>query len=333
MKAQLNKIPASHYWENFLTSNNTEQLFNSNQIGDIGYDDLFHKFVCIVNIETSTFCNKKCTYCPISTFDRRTQVLMDDNIFSNIVFDLKSINYSSTISLNIFNEPLADKSFYGKITKIRDACPDAFIKFNSNGDYIKLDVLDKLVSLGVNAIFVTLHPEPGEGYTDKSRLQHFEKFFSKLEINWKIDKSIPNQQITSDNLYKGMRLLVESHNWEVKGNDRGGAVPELSTEMRTSPCVRPIREFAISYDGSVYPCCQFFTDDSTVHKYRIGKLEATDNDNRISIFDIYGSNLMTQWRKALLPFSLKSSPCSSCNDPDNSCISSNKLRYKLINNL
>ncbi|WP_413701362.1 SPASM domain-containing protein [Psychromonas sp. KJ10-10] len=83
------------------------------------------------------------------------------------------------------------------------------------------------------------------------------------------------------------------------------SVPELSTTMRTNPCVRPIREFSISYDGSVYPCCQFFTDDSESHKYRIGKLEATDSSKRINIFDIYASKLMSQWRKDLLPFSLK----------------------------
>ncbi|WP_413701361.1 radical SAM protein [Psychromonas sp. KJ10-10] len=224
MKVQLNKIPAIYYWDNFLASENIVQLFdgNSSKMRSMNKRELFHKFVCIINIETSTFCNKKCTYCPISTFDRKNQILMDDLVFTNIVTDLQSINYSSTISLNIFNEPLADNTIYEKIQRIRSACPDAFIKFNSNGDYIKLSVLDRLASLGVNAIFVTLHPEPKEGYSDKSRLKHFKKFFSKLELNWEVDELIPAQKITSDNSYKGMRLLVEAHNWEVKGNDRGG---------------------------------------------------------------------------------------------------------------
>lgn len=324
----LNKTPSKEYWSKLLSNaDDIECLFKRENHSPA---KLFEKFVCIVNIETSSFCNRACGYCPLSTFDRTDQKRMPSDIFSAIVSQLESINYSSTISLNLYNEPLADKEFFKKLGMLRNACPNAFIKFNSNGDYLNLNRLDRVVDLGANAIFVTLHPDENEAYDDDDRLKHFNRFFEKLDLDWQVEQFVPGLQITADVNYRGMRLLVESHNWQVKGNDRAGTVEGLAITDRNTPCVRPLREFSISYDGSVYPCCQFFSEDPFVHKYRVDTISGLESTQVRNIFDIYASQQMFSWIKSNFSFGKKSAPCSTCNDPDFSDQTSIVLRDEIL---
>ena len=60
--------------------------------------------------------------------------------------------------------------------------------------------------------------------------------------------------------YGGMRLLIMSDNWYETGTDRSGLVQDNVKvyKNRNTPCWRPFREFIISCDGYVLPCCQIF---------------------------------------------------------------------------
>jgi radical SAM protein with 4Fe4S-binding SPASM domain len=327
MLEQLNKINGREYWKFFLEQEqiSSELFYFDNKITDRKSKEIFKKYVCIVNLETSTACNRKCDYCPLSIHERKEQVLIDDKLFSKIIAALASINYYSTISLNLYNEPLLDPEIYSRIKEVREKCPNSFIKFNSNGDYLTREVLDKLVEVGLNAIFITLHIPKGKTYFDGERLFAFKKFFEKLELEFIINEIIPNEKIVSDVYYNDMRLLIESHNWSLFGNDRGGLIDFLSSQYRTTPCVRPIREFAIAYDGVVYPCCQFFTDSKVSNKSVIGKI-----DQNVSIFNIYTSNILTRWRKRLFTYGEKQKPCATCRDQDFSIDNTTEKRKSIL---
>ncbi len=327
MTLSLNKTRGIDYWDKFFELKNIPaELFSFNEkINAEQKKQLFEQFVCIVNLETSTLCNRKCDYCPLSIYDRGDQILMGDELYSQIISDLASISYHSTVSLNLYNEPLLDEKIFLRIQELRKKCPDCFIKFNSNGDYLTREILDKLVESDLNAIFLTLHTPKGKEYNDKDRLSVFEKFFNKLELDYKINEIIPNEKIVSDMNYKGLRLLTEAHNWSEYGNDRGGSIESLSAEVRNTPCVRPIREFTIAFDGRVYPCCQFYPDCESSSKNKIGIISKESN-----IFDIYTSNLLTNWRKHLFTFGEKTGACSSCKDFDNSKHNTKIIRTNII---
>lgn len=205
---------------------------------------------------------------------------------------------------------------------------NCFIKFNSNGDYLTREILDKLVESGLNAIFLTLHTPKGNEYNDEDRLSAFEKFFNKLELDYKINEIIPNEKIVCDMDYKGLRLLTEAHNWNEYGNDRGGSIESLSAEVRNTPCVRPIREFTIAFDGRIYPCCQFCPDCKDSEKSMIAKLSSS-----LNLFDAYASENLTEWRRFLFPYGTKHNPCSSCKDKDYSKTDTKQKRSEIINNL
>ena len=326
----LNKIGGLYYWENFLKQKDIPiSLFDSTKISS--YEEqvaLFKKYVCIVNVETSIYCNRVCSYCPVSTDDyRKTQEQMHDVTYNKIIQELKSISYASTVALNLYNEPLADEKIYRRVKQARENLPDAFLMFNSNGDYINKDKLNRLNDAGLNAIFVTLHTSPKQSYELNDRIKCFHKLFRKLGIiNYEIDKSSKDGNIESNVDWNGMRLRVMANNWEKYGNSRAGSLEFLNTEAkRTSPCVRPLRELTISHDGSVLPCCQFYPESSK--KYVVGDVGSS------SIFEIYSSLAMARWRKDLFTFSEKKSPCDTCRDEDFSTIDSIKQRRSIIDNV
>jgi len=331
---KLNKISTRYYWEHFLLvpDNLLKPLFYPRDITTDEQSALFKKFVCIVNIETSAYCNRKCSYCPVSLDDnRKNQVYMTDELFNKILAELKSINYSSTIVFNLYNEPLADKNIYLRIKQVRENLPHTFLMFNSNGDYVDSDSLNQLSEIGLNALFVTLHPPVNKPYQLDDRLKDFQKFFNRIGRNIsqsEISNPSENGHIETNLNWNGMRLRVMANDWLTYGNSRAGTVRFLNASTtRTLPCARPLRELTISYNGNVFPCCQFFPDSIENQQYLI------DNLSSKSIFETYTSHTLAKWRKNLFTFGDKKKPCDSCRDEDFSKQDSLDIRESILNRL
>lgn len=83
------------------------------------------------------------------------------------------------------------------------------------------------------------------------------------------------------------------------------------TKRRTSPCDRVFGDFTVSYDGTVFPCCQLFADAERHKQYAIGKLAAFG-----SIFEAYATSTFAAWRKSLLTHGEKEAPCDTCSECD-----------------
>lgn len=331
---KLNKISTRYYWEHFLLvpDNLLKPLFFPSNMTIDEQSALFKKFVCIVNIETSTYCNRKCVYCPVSFSEsRKQQLYMTDKLFNKILAELASINYSSTIVFNLYNEPLVDQHIYLRIQSVREHLPHSFLMFNSNGDYVNSDRLNQLSELGLNALFVTLHPAGNKPYQLAERLQAFQKFFQKIGVDisrYEISAPLVNGPLESNIDWKGMRLRVMANDWSKYGNSRAGSVSFLNAAtIRTLPCARPLREFTISYDGRVFPCCQFFPDSLENQKYIVDSVLSK------SVFEIYASHALAKWRKSLFTFGNKASPCDSCRDEDFSKPESLEMRETMLNRL
>lgn len=324
----LNKTPGSAYWERLLEIPAEEaQLAFLELPTEEQMKIAFQQFVCIVGIETSTFCNRKCDYCPDKNpkYKRRIeQNLMTEKIWQRILDDLEAVDYQSTVSLNLYNEVLTDPTLENKIKQLREKAPKSFIKFNSNGDYLDYERVKSLEEAGLDAIFITLHTAPGKPYKDEERLKHLDQFFKRIQYEGPIDLLTPNQKIRSEFYYNKMRFMVMCDNWGDYGTSRGGLIPELNSLTRQTPCSRPMREFIISNKGFVYPCCQVFPDEPSNNHYRLGNV--TDEH----IWNIYGKQQSVNWRKEQFLFGNKKGVCNQCTDPDPSNISSQQNRKNLI---
>ena len=87
-------------------------------------------------MELSSFCNRKCNFCPNSFIDRTNECFMKHADFIKILTELRDIGYSNYISLSRYNEPTYHLEYLQEcINTITEYLPDAKIVFNTNGDY------------------------------------------------------------------------------------------------------------------------------------------------------------------------------------------------------
>lgn len=320
-------LDLKHFWRRLLSEKPKDiaSLFNGYALDDESKKTLFKKYVQIINIETSTYCNRKCSYCPVGKppYHRATQSSLDIDAYRKIILQLKEIDYAAALSLNLYNEPMADDLLVEKIRFARQHLPKSFIKFNSNGDFLDSTALDEMADAGVSAIFVTLHPAKGKTYDDNDRLKHFNKFFRRLKREATTVVN-PSTSIRAEFFHKKMHIIVMADNWGEFGNDRAGTVTNLSKLGRTAPCARPFREFVVAHDGFVYPCCQFFPDAEKNVSYRVGHV------NETNIFNLYASQLLSSFRRDLFGFGTKQPPCDSCADADDSTPTTAERRSAIL---
>ena len=220
------------------------------------------------------------------------------------------MNYSGYVMLNFYNEPLLDSSLSEKISYIREMLPNAWILFNSNGDFLTLENLNKLYAAGLNQIIVTLHTLPNQTYDDSDRRVAMEKFLRKLKIEKYFDQRIesPGRSIMLDiSISETEKIFVATNNWQVYGNDRGGTLKNLRSSQRTTPCVNPFREICIAYDGTIKPCCNIYFNCANIY----------GNANENLLTDIYFDEELCNFRRELFIFSRKSGGCATCNTEDN----------------
>jgi|SRR6266487_1501610 len=80
---------------------------------------------------------------------------------------------------------------------------------------------------------------------------------------------------------------------------------------RVGPCREPFQTFVIDYTGAVMPCCNLRSDFPENRGYVVGDLSKPDTN----IFDIYAGRLAA-WRRSMIGFDLKGSPCTTCRHRD-----------------
>ncbi|WP_076410847.1 radical SAM/SPASM domain-containing protein [Shewanella sp. UCD-KL12] len=302
-------VNGADYWDKVLTQQVIEPTLFVGRPVETECKDLFRRYVSIINIEAFNFCNRKCSYCPVSFLDERRGKIqhMSDDVYQRLISELSQIDYSEKLVFNLYNEPLASKKkFYEKLTYALAHLPKARVFFNSNGDYLDLEALETLSQIGVTGINVTLHPKGI--YEHLERHEELKAFYVKLKQKLVIDSENVDKSIHTHFDYKGMRIDVSCVNYEQVGHSRAGAIEHLKIEtLRDYPCFRPFREFTVYHNGFVYPCCNIMPDLDEGNRLAIGSI-----GDGATIFELYGSKLMQSWRKDLFSFGLKRSPCDLC---------------------
>jgi radical SAM protein with 4Fe4S-binding SPASM domain len=281
-----------------------------------GQIELFRNSVSNVVVEISSFCNRHCTYCPISQVDRSSSnKLLPEAIFNKLVEDLERIDYDGSVCLNLYNEPMSDRELLlRRITTLRQRVPKCRIYFSTNGDYLNRDYLKEAIDAGLSELYVTLHAPKGKPYDDAYVIGRFSELSARLNKAIKVTSVAMNQSIQGTISLFGIKIHVFSTNYAIYGSDRAGAMSDITerTPARKGPCDRPFHDFTISYEGTLFPCCQMFVDNP-LHKkkYSVGNIADYPN-----IYEAYASQAMAGWRKSMLRFGPKQSPCDTCSEAD-----------------
>ena len=121
-----------------------------------------YDFFNSIAIETTTYCNLRCKFCPNSIYDRgaiERKKLMKLTLFKKIVNELGDIKYNGWILMHFYGEPLTDKRITMLVKYIKINCPNAKVQINSNGFLLTINLYKELLEAGVDRLFITQYGE------------------------------------------------------------------------------------------------------------------------------------------------------------------------------
>jgi MoaA/NifB/PqqE/SkfB family radical SAM enzyme len=125
-----------------------------------GLWDPFRKPFKALEFETTAYCNRKCSYCPVSLYDRTGPLdgrYMKEDVFLKMVGDLESFQFSGLIAPHLYGEPLTDPRLTKWMSILRKSLPRSTIKVVTNGDFLDKKKFDDLIAAGVNYFNISKH--------------------------------------------------------------------------------------------------------------------------------------------------------------------------------
>src|SRR5262249_55562895 len=148
--------------------------------------DLFKLCVKFVEIETFTYCNRKCWFCPNAIMparqDKAGNRYMDEELYLRILRDLASIGYDGQIQFGRYNEPLADRIILTRIRQARQHCPNGWLYTHTNGDFLTREFLDELRAAGLTAIALQSYLGNNDHYDEERMLARQQQQLRKLRV-------------------------------------------------------------------------------------------------------------------------------------------------------
>lgn len=219
--------------------------------------NLYHKFISnkntlfrSVELETTSICNRKCSYCP-NYSQKRTQGYMKEELFYKIIDELVVLNFSGRFSPHFYGEPLLDKRIVRFITYTRKKLPKTFIKLFTNGDFLTYKCFVELMEAGVDVFRIALHDN---GLSDTLKL-------TLSKVNDKDKK----RRIELVKYFDNDDLLM----------NRGGLI-SVKHDLKMKYCGY-VSGITIDYEGNMLLCCQDYFS-----KYKFGNLKS---ENIIDIWN------------------------------------------------
>jgi hypothetical protein len=271
--------------------------------------ELFRIGVARVTIETSSYCNRRCAYCPNSSIDRITQRnYLTDALYDRILGDLAAIGYASDIVLHYYNEPLADPRICDKIERAAQACPKANIEIYSNGDYLDADYLERLREAGLKTLQLSIHLGNEAPWSDSAIISRLTELAARLGKAAQIDSFLPGHAISGRFADKDIAIRVQQTDYYSHGCDRGGLLDNIGTPPAPHlPCAVPLTEFYVGWNGLILPCCNFHPDAPAHKPYVIGHIADFPD-----IFTAYAGSKLADWRRSLAGPGPRQTPCDTC---------------------
>lgn len=260
----------------------------------------FKQAVNKIEIETSTQCNRHCTYCPNSKpgFEHRrtSNTFMDMAMFEKLLYDLEEIDYDQTISLVGMNEFFMHESNFEYLELIKQVLPKCKIQIYSNGDYITREYLERAERAGVDLIVVSLHLQAGKAYNTEDIVERIAKFMKRTRLKLYMTDFVKGKRFHFETRFGNLNILAGLVNWETDGHSWGGII-DAGTNMagQGTPCQSPVNILCLTQDGDFTLCCAVpreKTPENLANGAVLGNLRDFS-----SIFHAYASDAMLYWRQ------------------------------------
>ncbi|MCX8508525.1 MAG: radical SAM protein, partial [Rhodobacteraceae bacterium] len=247
---------------------------------------IFRKSINRVEVETHSYCNRRCDYCPNVTGDRLgPNLLMADAVWQAILRDLAEVGYAGVFVLNSYNEPLYDRALIlARLAELRAVLPGARTMIYTNGDYLVPGYAEDLAAAGLDYLHVSIHLKRGDVFSDAYVRARIEEISARAAIPVRYVTARPGELLVARFQTGALEMESRAINFDVHGNDRGGLLPQLSPQaVRTAPCTFVFQHLHVGYNGNVMPCCHLRSDRPEHAAHVIGNIAGAG-----SIFSIFG---------------------------------------------
>lgn len=234
----------------------------------------------VVSLETTTTCNQKCYFCPVSIAPREDYA-MPDEMFNDIVNQLTTIPTLEAVFLQSYNEPTVDRRFV-------ELCQALFAKglpvaVLSNGSGFTPAKTDALIESGpLRYLCINLSTLDRERYQKDRGEDHLTVVLRNLD--YMKDRPVANEmkivvlgrgddehQKDFESIrdrFAGSRFVVEAH----VVMDRAGwldvGTKAQDREKRLAGCdnvgSRPLQHLHITPHGKCVLCCEDYDENYVV---------------------------------------------------------------------
>lgn len=271
---------------------------------------LFQKHVELIEVETTSYCNRTCSFCPNSFIDRLSEKnIMPEETWRAILDGLREVKYNGTLVWSRYAEALSERRVVERIREVRDAAPDCYIGMNSNGDFLDADYLAELEDAGLNRLWIDLYIPDEEVYDLEVAEKYHDKFIKRIDRFYKVTATLPELSSTIES--RRMKITAHARNVAVMKamdlSDRGGLIQIARETVRDAPCYAPYKHLVIDWDGSVVICCQLRSDSPSHQKAVVGRI----GFEGVGLIDGYVR--LAGWRSSLRTYGRKKGPCATCN--------------------
>lgn len=121
-----------------------------------------YEYPRLVAVETTNRCNAKCSFCPNSDLNRG-RLLMGDELFRKIIDDCTEFPLPA-IEPFLQGEPFVDPKIFDRLQYINEKLPDTALRLYSNGAALNQEKADRLRSLNVDKLYISLNTIVPERY-------------------------------------------------------------------------------------------------------------------------------------------------------------------------
>ncbi len=278
-------------------------------------------------IETTNLCNLDCIMCPRRDMKRKIGTMSLVN-FRTIIDKISK--YNSNIILNLFGEPLLDKTIYEKI----DYCYEKGINtfFSTNATFLDETNAKKLLKTHLTTICLCMDGFTKETYEKIRFKSNFETTKNNI-INFmelrKLEETIPEvilqiiKMKETENEINDFLKYWQQFNFTkiyVKDfciwGDQVEGIKELSrqdqrflkTDKVRPACYYPWHSVVIYWDGTIAPCCRDYNG-----KYILGNIFEDDLEN------IWNGDKFIELRRQHNKLNFNNPLCIKCFDMPDVC--------------
>jgi MoaA/NifB/PqqE/SkfB family radical SAM enzyme len=163
-------------------ANKTIKLFRGDNTPILTNKEIFKQNLKLIEIETFSYCNRKCWFCPNSFIDRISDnKIMPEKTYIDLIDQLAEIDYSGELTYSRYNEPTSKRDlFIRRIEQARERLPNAVLRTNTNGDYMSRDYIEQLADVGFNQLWIQQYLSNNERYDHEKMRKRAERKIKKF---------------------------------------------------------------------------------------------------------------------------------------------------------